>query len=150
MSCITQSLSSQLSHIMFSQKKWTFFINIYVYMYACIYRYSCVAASLCVQQTRGSPTGWHQLPPPTCGFLFVLCHGCTDVDILLMRSETILFSVLQIALFYVAVLAGLLHRFPVSFSQVWTIMLLISVSERKCYGHCLNVSCKYTAYTRAA
>lgn len=34
-------------------------------------------------------------------------------------------SVLQIALFYVAVLAGLLHRFPVSFSQVRIFVLLI-------------------------
>lgn len=33
-------------------------------------------------------------------------------------------SVLQIALFYVAVLAGLLHRFPVSFSQVRTFTLI--------------------------
>ncbi|KAG8371460.1 hypothetical protein BUALT_Bualt13G0089800 [Buddleja alternifolia] len=40
-----------------------------------------------------------------------------QTDILLMRSDSILFSVVQIALFYVAVLAGLLHRFPVSFSQ---------------------------------
>ena len=36
---------------------------------------------------------------------------------------------LQIALFYVAVLAGLLHRFPVSFSQVWTSMMLLLVPQ---------------------
>lgn len=37
-----------------------------------------------------------------------------------VKLQTIyLFRDFQIALFYVAVLAGLLHRFPVTFSQVW-------------------------------
>lgn len=39
-----------------------------------------------------------------------------------LHSLCFLLFALQIALFYVALLAGFLQRFPFSFTQVWTIM----------------------------
>lgn len=54
-------------------------------------------------------------------FALVSAILVTSEVIFIVRTKSCILTLdcfLQIALFYVAVLAGLLHRFPVSFSQV--------------------------------
>lgn len=66
--------------------------------------------------------GSHPKVAKTCNrdtsLLIVLSKSCVHIQ---LKCGVLLFDFFlsQIAMFYVAVLAGLLHRFPVSFSQVW-------------------------------
>lgn len=60
---------------------------------------------------------------------WVRCITCKAVEYIWLCS-----FLLQISLFYAAVLAGLLHRFPVSFSQVCTNAIFLALKTCQKFG----------------